>query len=295
MDRHNEANFACSTIQTSSGFANFASGKPCVLGIDEAGQGPVLGPMVYACAISPLDAAEQLKELGVDDSKALTEEKRTQIFENMNNEENTTKVVAYAYRVLSARLISAEMLRRCKYSLNELSHTSAINLIKFALENGINIYVDTVGPKSTYQAKLQAHFPNISITVTEKADSLFPVVGAASIAAKVTRDGVLRDWVFVEGDVTVPEGGYGSGYPGDPNTRKFLVTSIDPVFGYSSLVRFSWKTAEMILEKSAFPCKWEEPGAVQLSSWFQLGPKEEWPPIRHAFFNDRFISNVVKF
>lgn len=48
-------------------------------------------------------------------------------------------MVAYAYRVLSARLISAEMLRRCKYSLNELSHTSAINLIKFALENGINV------------------------------------------------------------------------------------------------------------------------------------------------------------
>uniref|UniRef100_A0A915AQX6 Ribonuclease n=1 Tax=Parascaris univalens TaxID=6257 RepID=A0A915AQX6_PARUN len=259
MDRHNEANFACSTIGTSCSFANFASGRPCVLGIDEAGRGPVLGPMVYACAVSPVDAAEQLKELGVDDSKALNEERRTQIFENMNNKETATKVVSYAYRVLSARLISAEMLRRCKYSLNELSHMSAISLIKCALENGINvteIYVDTVGPKSTYQTKLQAHFPNISITVTEKADSLFPVVGAASIAAKVTRDGLLRDWIFVEGDVSVPEGGYGSGYPGDPNTRKFLLTSVDPVFGYSSLVRFSWKTAEKILEKSSFPCKW---------------------------------------
>ncbi|VDM24226.1 unnamed protein product [Toxocara canis] len=255
--RHEDTTLGCCAVEKSRHFASFAAGKPCVLGIDEAGRGPVLGPMVYACA-----------------------------------------VVAFAYRVLSARFISAEMLRRCKYSLNELSHASAVHMISLALQNKVNVtevYVDTVGPKGALQAKLQERFPSISITVTEKADSLFAVVSAASIVAKVNRDSLLREWIFVEGDVRVPLEGYGSGYPCDPLTKKFLMDSVDPVFGYSSLVRFSWKTAEVALERNAVPCKWEEPGIAQISSWFHLGPKEECRPVRHAFFNDRFISNVVSF
>ncbi|VDK19191.1 unnamed protein product [Anisakis simplex] len=132
---------------------------------------------------------------------------------------------------------------------------------------------------------------------------MFPIVSAASIVAKVSRDRLLRDWNFVEGSVKIPDDGYGSGYPGgeylttfDPNTKKFLRDAIDPVFGYPNLVRFSWKTAEVILEKSAVPCKWEEPGKIELTSWFHSGAKDEKPlPQRSAFFVDRFISNVVHF
>ncbi|CAI2340381.1 unnamed protein product [Caenorhabditis sp. 36 PRJEB53466] len=267
----------CET-ERSRTWQDFGDGIPCILGIDEAGRGPVLGPMVYAAAISPLDQKEELKKLGVDDSKALNEAKRDEIFEKMEKDEEVQLIVAYAVRCLSPELISCSMLKRHKYSLNEVSHEAAITLIKDALAFNVNVVeikVDTVGPKATYQAKLEKLFPGISITVTEKADSIYPIVSAASIAAKVTRDSRLRNWQFKEKNIKVPEAGYGSGYPGDPNTKKFLQLSVEPVFGFCSLVRASWKTASAIVEKRCVPDSWEDdeeegkPPSKKMSGWLQ--------------------------
>ncbi len=74
--------------------------------------------------------------------------------------------------------------------------------------------MDTVGIPESYQKKLLDRFPNLSITVAKKADSLYPVVSAASICAKVTRDRMVKEWTFVESGIEVPEKGWGSGYPG---------------------------------------------------------------------------------
>ena len=48
----------------------------------------------------------------------------------------------------------------------------------------------------------------------------------------------------------------GSGYPSDPKTQAFLRESLDPVFGYKGVVRFSWATVKVILEKNGVECKW---------------------------------------
>ena len=148
--------------------------EPCVLGIDEAGRGPVLGPMVYGISFCPVAKNQDLKELGVDDSKALTEEQREALLKKVldNND-----YIGWAIHVLSPRFISSSMYRRSKYNLNTMSHDTAIGLVNEAIERGVQvseIYVDTVGPPEKYQAKLQNIFPSLKVTVAKKADSLYP-------------------------------------------------------------------------------------------------------------------------
>lgn len=80
---------------------------------------------------------------------------------------------------------------RSKYNLNAESHDTCMLLIQLLLDKGVNIknvYVDTVGPPDKYQEKLQRRFAHLNITVSKKADSLYPIVSAASIAAKVCID-----------------------------------------------------------------------------------------------------------
>ena len=84
-------------------------------------------------------------------------------------------------------------------------------------------------------------------------------VSAASICAKVARDKCLRDWIFVEkqeGLEMTKE--WGSGYPGDAVTKKFLRDNFDSFFGFPSIVRFSWKTAETILDEKGVRVEFEE-------------------------------------
>lgn len=82
--------------------------KPCVLGVDEAGRGPVMGPMVYAVAYSQLDRYQELTELGFDDSKVLKEQQRDDFF----NEIQDRDWIGWGVHTLSPQDISASMLAR---------------------------------------------------------------------------------------------------------------------------------------------------------------------------------------
>ncbi|XP_037969716.2 ribonuclease H2 subunit A [Plutella xylostella] len=274
--------------------------EPCMLGVDEAGRGPVLGPMVYGVAYCPLSQTEVLKTLGCADSKALTEEKRDEIFTKMLSEESAISNVGWAAEVISPNYISNSMYKRAKHSLNEVSMNSAIDLIKKVAASGANIkevYVDTVGPPEKYQAKLSEIFPDYKITVAKKADSIYPIVSAASIVAKVTRDHALKVWKFQEG-IEMDQSEFGSGYPGDPQTKKFIREQIDHVFGYPLLVRFSWSTAELMLQEKAAACTFEEidddlpkkRGTKAISSFFTANGTDEKKRKRHKFFEERFLT-----
>ncbi|EEZ97514.1 ribonuclease H2 subunit A [Tribolium castaneum] len=270
---------------------------PCILGIDEAGRGPVLGPMVYGTAFCPLNEATLPDSLGCADSKALNEESRDVIFSKIC----ANRKMGWGVEVIAPNSICNSMLSRQKYSLNQVSMDAAINLIKMALKGGVNlshVYVDTVGPPEKYQAYLKSLFPNVGVTVAKKADSTFPIVSAASICAKVTRDYALKGWGFGEG-LQAGHEEFGSGYPGDPNTKKFLQNYRDPVFGYPHLVRFSWSTASEAL-KEAYHVDWEENeevipiGNTSITEFFKM-TKNRGARSLHDFFTTRCLSRKVEF
>ncbi|VDM21873.1 unnamed protein product [Hydatigera taeniaeformis] len=158
---------------------------PCMLGIDEAGRGPVLGPMLYACAVAPLSKKNALKEMGLADSKQLTEERREELLKQMLNENDW---IAYTIHAISPMEITEKMLSSQKVSLNVISQNAAIGLIRSAIDQAVNlkeVYVDTVGKAEVYQAYLGSIFPDLKIVVESKADATYPIVSAASIYAKV--------------------------------------------------------------------------------------------------------------
>uniref|UniRef100_A0A803N706 Ribonuclease n=1 Tax=Chenopodium quinoa TaxID=63459 RepID=A0A803N706_CHEQI len=122
------------------------------------------------------------------------------------------------------------------------------------------VFVDTVGDADKYCTKLSERFPSIKFVVAKKADSLYPVVSGASIVAKVTRDRALRNWTFDESAENMHRN-FGSGYPGDPETKAWLEHHKHSIFGFPTLVRFSWGTCTTYFKDGA-EVLWEADGAL---------------------------------
>ncbi|XKL59509.1 hypothetical protein PGB90_000525 [Kerria lacca] len=271
-----------------SKISSFCKVEKCIVGIDEAGRGPVLGPMVYGICFCLKKEESILKKLGCADSKSLTEDKREDIFKKICFQND---FLGWAVDVISPNQISNCMLRRQVYYIY-----SAIGLIQLLQKNEVNVsevYIDTVGPPEKYEEKLSKIFPDIIIKVSKKADSLFPVVSAASICAKVIRDLALKNWNFLESIKINEENGWGSGYPNDPQTKTFLKENIDPIFGFPQIVRFSWSTAQNILKDNAVPVYWSDDDNedsddtnTSITSFF----KQSDVLSKHPFFIERNLT-----
>ncbi|KAG5489942.1 hypothetical protein JKF63_00060 [Porcisia hertigi] len=205
-----------------------------VLGIDEAGRGPVVGPMVYTGAVISLGEHDDLVRLcHVADSKMLDERHRLASLQQLRG----LKTFRTFTVCVSPEDISSTMTGRSGRNLNTLSHEAAIRIISEATLAAAGklcaAYIDTVGPPETYQARLAGRFPHLRVTVAKKADSKFPIVSAASIVAKTTRDAAIE---------ALGES-IGSGYPSDPRTMAWLRSHVHRFFVFRhayGFVRHSW-------------------------------------------------------
>lgn len=236
--------------------------SPVIMGVDEAGRGPVLGPMVYGICYCTQEYQDTvlIPKYGFDDSKKLTDEVRRDLFAKIYRGEIIG--VGYATTCITPSDISSGMLRfppSKNYNLNEQAHDVTMGLIQGVIDSGVNldhVYVDTVGPPASYQKKLEDRFPNVKFTVAKKADSLYCVVSVASVVAKVTRD------VIVEQFRTQPDEQIGSGYPSDPRTTAWLRSNQKPLFGWpNEMTRFSWQTCQTLTSNTttgSVPIEWEE-------------------------------------
>lgn len=197
-----------------------------ILGIDEAGRGSVLGPMVIAGVVVPEKMEKILERMGVKDSKRLTPNRRTILSRKLR------KMFEYEIVVISAREI--DELRANGVNLNEIEKNAMESIIlKLKPEKAI---VDAVDVKAERFQENLCKDTGIDVIAEHKADDKYIEVSAASIIAKAERDEYIKE-INKE---YIKSGGIGSGYPSDPTTKKFLAN-----YTYDEMpdfVRKSWAT-----------------------------------------------------
>jgi ribonuclease HII len=207
--------------------------KMLIAGVDEAGRGCVIGPLVVAGIAVKVETLPLLSELGVKDSKLLSPKKREELYPEiirLTEKYQTIKVLPYQ---IDKAVESARKLHK----LNRLEAQTMAQVIE-ALKPD-EVYVDAA---DTVEHRFRNHIQEClkiktRIISKHKADKIFPVVSAASIIAKVERDREIASLRLEYGD-------FGSGYLTDQKTMSFLKRLLEKNGEYPSFVRKSWKPAK---------------------------------------------------
>ncbi len=199
-----------------------------VLGIDEAGRGPVIGPLVVAGVAADEVGLQRLVELGVRDSKALSRQRRQELAPQIGGIAGVRSVA-----------IPAERLEENLNSV-QLEATAAL-VDEFRPEL---VYFDVPanpGGISRYCHRLRKLVgPGPQLIGENRADQRWPIVSAASIVAKVKRDEAIQELHQEYGD-------FGWGYPGESKTREFLHRWYEAHGELPGCVRMKWITTRRLL------------------------------------------------
>ena len=217
-----------------------------ICGIDEAGRGPVLGPMVIAGVKVEDDLL--LREIGVKDSKKLTPKRREKLAEEIKKiaeyeiqivpaEEIDVLREEMTLNVLEAKLFATiiEKLTLCSNTRSSTPNSIAKDFI---------VYVDAadVNEENFKRCILNELGREMNIVSEHNADERYPVVSAASILAKTTRDEEIKK---IEKEIGKQ---IGSGYPSDSVTINFLKEWVERYGELPPYTRRSWKTARRIVQ-----------------------------------------------
>lgn len=204
--------------------------------MDEAGRGPCFGPLVVAGVLIENDI--ELVRIGVSDSKRLTPKKREQLAPII-------KKLTTNYEIIVLPAKDIDDLRKTM-TLNELE-VFVFSKIIDKLQPDI-CYVDAADVnEERFGRDIISHLTNKpNIISKHKADEQYPIVGAASILAKVTRDEHVRKIAQeLEPKLNLP---LGSGYPADPMTKQFLKTWVSRFGSLPPYVRESWETCQQLIK-----------------------------------------------
>lgn len=206
-----------------------------ICGIDEAGRGAVLGPMVLAGVSVPESDMHKLTKLGVRDSKELTPGKREKLAERI---EKTVKDIV----IVKVAPCKIDSYSKEGVNLNRLE-AMKMSIIVDCL-NADCSYID--GPEKNlnrFRAVVSKMLKTPTELVVENfADKTYPVVSAASIIAKVERDREVEE-------LRRKYGLEGTGYPSDERTIAWMKNYLkeNKKFPEKGLVRHSWITTKGML------------------------------------------------
>ncbi len=205
-----------------------------VAGVDEAGRGPVIGPMAVAAVVVLESKVPELIFMGVRDSKKLSPSRREELFEVILSVADEVRVV----------LVPPEEVGSGEVNLNDLEVRVFAGVLNSLRVKPAKVYADSADVNcERFASSIRSMLTYDTTVVAEhKADERYVVVSAASIVAKVTRDREIEKIRKEYGDV-------GSGYPRDPKTRKFLEEYFKEHGEFPPFVRRSWKTLKKITAK----------------------------------------------
>jgi ribonuclease HII len=211
-----------------------------ITGIDEAGRGAVIGPLVVAGVTIDKAHEKKLKALGVKDSKELSPKRREELAQKI--EEIATNIVIM--RVQPCRI---DDMRASGINLDRIEAMKMAEIID--MTNGSKVYVDSLthNSKKFKQVIISCIKNNkeCDMVVENYLDESVPAVSAASIIAKVNRDEAIKE---IERDAGHP---IGVGYPHDERTIQFVEKLIkERGKDLPPFIRRSWVTTQMLQEKS---------------------------------------------
>lgn len=200
--------------------------------MDDAGRGPVIGPLVIAGVLMDETDLPKLVQIGAKDSKLLSPHRRELL---------AVEIKRIAKKYTTAKLLPKEIddvvLNGKKlHKLNRLEAQTMAKVINELRPDKVYVDASDVVAERFGEHILELLSFRVEIISEHEADRNYPIVSAASIIAKVERDKEIEGLKSLHGD-------FGSGYPSDPRTIDFLNLCLKRFGEYPDFVRKSWKPA----------------------------------------------------
>ena len=215
-----------------------------IAGVDDAGRGSILGPLVIAGILVKEEDLQKLVNLGVRDSKLLSPKKREELAEEIKK----IAVKCYVLKLSPSEIDKVVNSGRKLHRLNRLEAKAMAKVIEELKPDIVYVDASDVVPER-FKQHIQECLPfKVKIVSEHKADQKYPIVSAASVIAKVERDKAIEEIKREYGEV-------GCGYPTDPKTIKFLEECLKKFGEYPHFVRKSWKPAKRLKSDAKFKQK----------------------------------------